>query len=118
MAHVFVAMLRAPGRPRVRRALEVGLAWQEEIYSSLERSPYVVALLSPDYLQSKACKDEFAMARLHGDWLKQRVLRPVYVFEAKLPARMLFVQYLDAREGDTSRVREAASAIAGLLGQS
>ena len=75
----FVSLLREL-RPDVRvfvdrDALEVGMAWQDEIYGSLERSRYVVALLSPEYLESKNCQREFGMADLHGDRVNRRVLR-------------------------------------------
>jgi hypothetical protein len=117
-ANSLVSMLREL-RPACRvfldrEALEVGGAWQEEIYESIERSRYVVALLSPAYLSSKPCKDEFGIARLHGDRLGRKILLPVYAFDADLPTRMLYVQFLDAREGDLDRLRDAAISIARL----
>jgi hypothetical protein len=98
-----------------RDLLEIGMAWQEEIFESLERSRLVVALLSPDYLLSKPCKQEFGIARLQGDRLGRRVLCPVYVRSADLPTRVLYLQYVDAREGERERLRTAAAEIAGLL---
>ena len=50
-----------------RHELDAGMAWQEAIFEGLERSRRVVALLSPAYLASKACKEEFGIARLHGN---------------------------------------------------
>ena len=119
VATAFVECLREI-RPDVRvfvdrDTLRVGMAWQEEIFESLERSRLVVALLSPDYLRSKPCKQEFGIARLQGDRLDRRVLCPVYVRSADLPARILFLHYVDAREGERERLRIAAAEIAGLL---
>ena len=98
-----------------REYLQAGMAWQEEIYKSVERSRYVVAMLSPDYLASKNCRTEFAIARLHGDRVNRRVLQPVYAYSADLPTRIQILQYFDAREGDTARLSQAAEEIVRLL---
>ena len=119
IADALVGILREL-RPGVRvfvdrHELDVGMAWQEAIFEGLERSRRVVALLSPAYLASKACKEEFGIARLHGSRIGVKVLLPVYVLSADLPAHMAYVQYLDAREGDEARLREAAAGILSAL---
>ena len=91
------------------------MAWADEIYRSLERSRYVAALLSPDYLVSKNCQREFGMAELHGDRTDRRLLQPIYVFSADLPTRYAIYHYTDAREADHEGLLRAASAIARLL---
>ena len=107
-ADAFVLHLRQL-RPGIRvfvdrHELQVGMAWHQEIFESLERSRYVVALLSPDYLAAKPCKEEFGIARLHGERVHRRVLQPVYAYSADLPTHYLYLQYLDAREGDANKL--------------
>ena len=98
-----------------REALGGGMAWADEIYRSLERSRYVAALLSPDYLVSNDCQREFGMAELHGDRTDRLLLQPIYVFSADLPTRYAIYHYTDAREADHKGLLKAASAIARLL---
>lgn len=50
-----------------RQELDVGMAWQPTLFESLEKSRKVVALLSPDYVKSKACQEEFNIA-----WIRAR----------------------------------------------
>ena len=39
-----------------------GFAWQASLYSALSNSSLVVAFVSEDYLKSKMCQEEFAIA--------------------------------------------------------
>lgn len=39
-----------------------GFAWQSTLYSALSNSSLVVAFVSEDYLKSKMCQEEFAIA--------------------------------------------------------
>jgi hypothetical protein len=91
-----------------RREIDVGVSWQIKIFESLERSRKVVALLSPAYVASKACKEEFGIAWIRSDKTNRDLLFPLYVQTADLPAFMSFRNYLDCREGDSSRLTKAA----------
>jgi len=44
------------------RDLNTGMAWQEELYEALDNCQRVIAFLSPPYLTSKVCKEEFNIA--------------------------------------------------------
>ncbi len=106
-------------RPQVkifldRNELQVGAAWQMRIFESLARSRKVVAVLSPHYLASTVCKEEFSIAWIEG-YQRGRMLLPVYALSADLPAYMRYLQYTDAREGDSSRLREAARQVLDAL---
>ena len=119
IADAFVALLRAR-RPAIRifldrEHLQTGMAWQEEIYESLEKSRYVAALLSPAYLDSTMCKEEFGIARLHGSRVDRPFLQPLYVLSADLPTRIEYLQYMDAREDDRKKLERAADEIVSLL---
>jgi hypothetical protein len=118
-ADQFITLLKEQ-RPNLRvfrdtDQLQVGMAWQSEIWDRLERSRYVVALLSPDYLLSKPCQDEFGMARLQGQRTDRPMLQPIYLHSAELPTHIVFFQYIDAREGGPDKLREAAAEVAGLF---
>src|SRR4051794_15578743 len=54
-------------RPGVRlffdqATLDPGAAWQQTIYEAIDASRYFLALLSPGYLRSKVCQEEFNIA--------------------------------------------------------
>jgi len=91
-----------------RHEIEIGVSWQLKIFESLERSRKVVALLSPEYLASKACKEEFGIAWIRGNRIGKDLLFPLYVHTAGLPAYMAYWNYLDCRDGDQSRLAEAS----------
>jgi hypothetical protein len=40
----------------------VGVAWQETLYSSIDNSRCVVALISPEYQESAVCQEEINLA--------------------------------------------------------
>ena len=113
------AALRA-ARPGIRvfvdrHDIEIGVAWQLKIFESLERSRRVVALLSPEYLASKACKEEFGIAWIRGNRIGTDLLFPLYVHTASLPAYMAYWNYLDCREGDPTRLAEASQRLLEVL---
>lgn len=99
-----------------RKKLDVGAAWQAEIFESLDRCRKVVALFSPAYLESKVCKEEFNIAWVRARESDQEVLFPVYVYSARLPTYMKLKLYADCREGDPARYREAARKLVESLG--
>lgn len=107
-------------RPGIRifvdhEELNAGAAWQIQIFESLERSRKVVAVLTPDYLTSKACKEEFSIAWIHGNQIGQPLLFPVFALSADLPSYMAYWQYADAREADAPKLREAALHVVEML---
>jgi len=92
-----------------RIELEPGIAWQQKIFNSLIRCRRIVTLYSPQYLASKACQEEFNIAQLlHLS--KKDVLFPVYIYNADpLPDYMTFWQYIDCREADRTKIRNACN---------
>lgn len=91
-----------------RQSLNIGSAWQPEIFETLDRCKKVVALLSPDYLGSKVCKEEFNIAWIRARETEQDIIFPIYLYTAPLPTYMKYRNFFDCREGDTSRFDEAA----------
>lgn len=91
-----------------RLELRPGAAWQQHIFESLDESRKVICAFSPDYLESKVCKEEFNIALFRHRETREGVLIPLYLYTAQLPTYMKLVQHEDVREGD--RVKIALSA--------
>lgn len=91
-----------------RKNLDVGSAWQIEIFESLDKCRKVVAMLSPEYIASKVCKEEFNIAWLRGREADDEIIFPLYLYSAPLPTYMKYKNFLDCREGDASRIEDAS----------
>ena len=39
-----------------------GSSWQQQLYSSLDNASTIIALLSPDYIVSQVCQEEYNLA--------------------------------------------------------
>ncbi|ATE61541.1 hypothetical protein CCZ27_17665 [Thauera sinica] len=105
------ALLRANPLLRIfldRKTLDVGCAWQPEIFESLDRCRKVVAMFSPDYLASKVCKEEFNIAWVRGREHDEDIIFPIFLHSADLPTYMTYRNYLDCREGDRMKIESAA----------
>ena len=87
-----------------RLELRPGAAWQQHIFESLEDSRKVICVLTPEYLQSKVCKEEFHMAALRHREAEDGVMLPLYLRSAELPIYMRVVQHEDAREGEPAKL--------------
>ena len=99
-----------------RKDLNIGSAWQPEIFESLDHCRRVVTLFSPDYLASKVCKEEFNIAWVRGREADENVLFPIYVFSTRLPTYMSYRLYVDCREGDAAMIRRASMTLIQELG--
>jgi hypothetical protein len=98
-----------------RNVINVGSAWQSSLFENLDRCNLIVALLSPEYLQSKVCKEEFNIAWMRSREAANEVLFPIFLYTAGLPTYMKFRQHLDCREGDQAKLRMAAQMIVDTL---
>jgi hypothetical protein len=98
-----------------RTELDVGSAWQPAIFESLDNCCKVVALLSPDYLGSKVCKEEFNIAWIRSRETGEDILLPIYLYTAGLPTYMKYRNYLDCREGDRVKISAAAGTLLATL---
>jgi hypothetical protein len=98
-----------------RKEIDVGAAWQLEIFESIDRCRKVVAMLSPDYLGSKVCKEEFSLAWMRGRETDENTIFPVYLYTANLPTYMKSRNYVDCREGDRAKIAEASRQLLAAL---
>jgi hypothetical protein len=98
-----------------RLSLNVGRAWQQELDEALADCRKVVALSTPGYLASKVCQEEFNMARLRHRNSGEEILLPIYVRTVDLPLPMQQFQYIDCREADRAKIREACQKLLAKL---
>jgi TIR domain len=87
-----------------REIVRVGGVFQHELFMALDSCKKVVALLSPDYIVSDFCVDEFNIAMLRGRSEGEAVLYPVYLFSAALPTYFRSRLWSDCREGDRAKL--------------
>jgi hypothetical protein len=93
------------------QSLEVGVAWQPHIFEALEHCAKVIALYTPEYLQSKICQEEFNIA-----WTRQReeetpIIFPIYWRTANLPIYMKMLNFVDCREEKRDQLRIACDKV-------
>ena len=96
---------------RGRAGAQSWRVWQQAIYDILDASARIVALISPDHLQSKVCKEEFNIALFRNRESDANILFPIYLKTTVLPTYMKMVNYADGREADAEKLRRACAKI-------
>lgn len=91
--------------------LKTGMAWQQELYETLDNCRKVIAVYSPTYLTSKVCKEEFNIAVFRHRDTEEGVLLPVYLYNSDLPTYMKLIQFTDCREGNLDLLRKACTGL-------
>ena len=91
-----------------RKDINIGSPWQPQIFESLDKCRKVVVLFSPDYLNSKVCKEEFNIAWVRSREIDQDMIFPIYLYSADLPTYMKYRNYLDCREGNKAKLLKAS----------
>jgi hypothetical protein len=92
-------------------ALQTGRSWQQHIYEALDDCRKVITLLSPSYIKSSVCIEEYNIAHFRNREAKEPVLMPIILKSAELPTYMKLIQWHDARESDFDRLSTLSSAI-------
>jgi TIR domain len=98
-----------------RMELDVGSSWQQELFDALDASRRVMAVLTPAYIRSKICKEEFNIAWARNREGDTNILFPLYLFTAGLPTYMEVVQYVDCREGRRDCIASACARLSSQL---
>lgn len=98
-----------------RLELQLGMAWQQELFEVLDECRKVVTVLSNAYVRSKVCKEEFNIALFRHRDSPAGVLLPVYLQSAPLPTYMKLLHYEDAREFDRDKMVQAAQRLVSQL---
>lgn len=73
-------------------------SWQDNIYDTMVKCSRVVTLLSPGYLSSESCIEQYNMALCISRRKHKEVLAPFYIQSVEyLPTYMGLMQYIDCR---------------------
>lgn len=107
-------------RPEARvfldaQAIMPGASWQQEIWDCLNSCRRVVALLTPGFLESKVCQEEFNVAMIRNRDSAEPLLIPLYVHSADLPPHLQALNYIDCREANEQKIRDTCARIAAAL---
>ena len=78
-----------------------------QVAESLDNARRVAAIYTPEYWTSPSCKDEFAAALARQNDTGAAVLFPIYVRTAPIPYLFRNLQYIDCREDDQAKFKEA-----------
>lgn len=98
-----------------RLNINVGAAWQPEIFEAIDACHKVLVIFSPSYLGSKVCKEEFNIAWVRSREADEDCVFPLYLYTAPLPTYMKYRLYVDCREGDEGKLRAACMNLASVL---
>ena len=92
-----------------------GEFWQQKIFDCLNECRSIVALLTPAFLNSKVCLEEFNIGLVRNRASEESVLYPLYTLTAELPAHLLAIHYIDCRETDPGALRLASEVLIAAL---
>jgi hypothetical protein len=106
--------------PRVRVFLDrldirSGAAWQRTIFEAMDRCRRIVALLSPAYLDSRMCVEEFNVGLMRNRDTGKDILRPLRMRSARPITYIDMVQHIDCTEVDEDKIKAAVDVLAGSL---
>ncbi|PIK34525.1 hypothetical protein BSL78_28650 [Apostichopus japonicus] len=94
-------------------------SWQEEMYETMMKSARVVTVLSPRYLQSAACIEQYNIALCCNRKVHKDLLAPFYVEAVpELPSYMQLVQYVDCLSRDASKISAGCQQLVRMLSSS
>ncbi|XP_072037364.1 uncharacterized protein [Amphiura filiformis] len=95
-----------------KQKIDSEAVWQQDMYQVMIRSARVVTVLSPHYLKSTACVEQYNIALCCNRRAHRDMLAPIYVNSIDLmPTYMGLVQYVDCRPNDNKKIEEACKAL-------
>ncbi|XP_059171978.1 uncharacterized protein LOC131953016 [Physella acuta] len=72
--------------------------WQRQIYNVMKSSKKIIVILTPAYIASKECLEQFNIALCCNRLRKEELVLPFYMQTiSSIPSYMSIVQYLDCR---------------------
>ncbi|XP_050404793.1 uncharacterized protein LOC126820737 [Patella vulgata] len=79
-------------------AFEKDDVWQEKIYEAMIKSKRIIVILSPAYIASEECLEQFNMALCCNRLKRKQIVAPFYIETIPtLPSYILLVQYVECR---------------------
>jgi TIR domain len=91
-----------------RVSIDVGSAWQQKLYEALDDCRKVIAVLSPAYLESKWCLEEFNIALCRQRDTGESIIHPFLLYKCKTPYYIKMIQHEDCTEGDVTRLKSCS----------
>lgn len=80
--------------------LDLENSWQTQLYDVIKKCKRVMALITPSFLQSVRCTEQYNIALCHSRKIQESVLMPLYVTDVEyMPTYMRITQYIDCRYG-------------------
>ncbi|KAL5007943.1 hypothetical protein ScPMuIL_013524 [Solemya velum] len=104
-----------------KRDFDKDKVWQDDIFKIMITCRRVIALLTPAYIKSSECLEQFNMAMCCNRLTNSEMLAPFYLQTVNsMPVYMGLIQYVDCRirrEGDSSeaKIEAACSGMLSLL---
>ena len=95
--------------------INIGAAWQQQIFDALDNCTVTAALYSPDFVGSKVCLEEFNISWARRRETGKNIIYPLLIRDAELPTYMRMLNYVDCRISDRSKIESAASALVSAL---
>jgi hypothetical protein len=78
--------------------LDLETSWQTQLYEVIKNCKRVMALITPSFLQSERCTEQYNIALCHSRKTHESVLMPLYVTDVQyMPTYMRITQYIDCR---------------------
>ena len=96
--------------------ISIGAPWPLTVFESVDRCRRVVVMLSPAYLTSKVCLEEFNVAFIRSLDVDGAFIFPVLLYTTILPSYMKR-NYFDCREGDSTKIAAASARLLGELAE-
>lgn len=95
--------------------LDEEAAWQQDIYAVMTKCARVITVLSPNYLASEDCLEQYNIALCCNRQAYRDILAPLYVKTVTLPTYMGLVQYSDCREDQTLKIGQTCQHLVAAL---
>ncbi|XP_072027087.1 uncharacterized protein [Amphiura filiformis] len=93
--------------------LDKDSAWQTDMYDIMRKCARVVPVLTPNYLTSLSCLEQYHLALCCNRRTRRHLLAPLYVHSVEnLPTYISLVQYVDCRENDETKLAQSCSDLA------
>ncbi|KAJ8037708.1 hypothetical protein HOLleu_18599 [Holothuria leucospilota] len=91
-----------------RQQLDEDSFWQEDMYEVMMKSARVITVLTPNYLQTTACLEQYNIALCCNRKAHRDMLAPFYAITIEnMPTYMGLVQYVDCRSQDAESINNA-----------
>lgn len=95
-----------------RSSIPAGGLWIRMISDAIQKSKYVVCVLSPQYRNSDVCWDEFQCAKAKEYKTKTSIIKTInFLKDDEMPLIMSLYSYIDCTEGDVQKLKEAVDSL-------